>query len=207
VVPLGVPTVPARAGALKLTYWRSLVGPRGEAQDTLVQKFNESHPDVHVDVEYQGVYAQAATKLTAAISANTVPDSMLLTVDAHMPGFARAGALLSLDDLARTADPVDTSKFIPGLLENGVVDGKLYQLPLARSTPLLYYNKDAFQEAGIQEPPRTWSDLRTLGARLAERSRLLRKARQPSTPTAPPIFPRSSTIHRSRRSTSTRGTR
>ena len=53
-------------------------------------------------LEHVGAYAQAAEKLTAALAGNTPPDVMLLTVDQHMPAFTRQGALLSLDELAKS---------------------------------------------------------------------------------------------------------
>lgn len=42
----------------------------------------------------------------------------------------------------------------------GLIDGGLYALPAvgAQSIPLVYYNKDAFAEAGIEEPPTTWDE-------------------------------------------------
>src|SRR5215216_2465228 len=87
---------------VQLTYWKSLEGPRHDAQVKLTDDFNASRSDVKVNLEHVGNYDQAAQKLTAVLAANTPPDVMLMTVDSYLPGFARMGALQALDDYART---------------------------------------------------------------------------------------------------------
>ena len=161
---------PIPPGALRIAYWRSLAGPRGAAQDKLAQDFNDSQTAIHVDVTYAGSYDPAAQKFTAALAGGTAPDCILLTVDSYMPGFARADALLPLDAYAALKKPIDTSLFVPTLLNNGIVDGKLYQLPLARSTPLLYYNQDALTEVGLSDPPKTWTEFRTMSPKLVQQA-------------------------------------
>jgi sn-glycerol 3-phosphate transport system substrate-binding protein len=151
----------------ELTYWKSLEGPRHEAQVKLTNDFNASRTDVKVNLEHVGAYAQAAEKLTASLAANTPPDVMLLTVDSHMPGFARLGALHPLDEFARADKSAQMERYVPGFIKNGTIDGKLYQIPLARSTPLLYFNKDHLKAAGLPETaPGTWDQLADTGQRL-----------------------------------------
>jgi sn-glycerol 3-phosphate transport system substrate-binding protein len=47
-------------------------------------------------------------------------------------------------------------------------DGKMLSMPLNSSTPILYYNKDAFKKAGLDpsKPPRTWPEVGDYGKRL-----------------------------------------
>ena len=126
----------------------------------LTDDFNASRSDVQVTLEHVGVYAQAAEKLTAVLAANTPPDVMMLTVDTFMPGFARLGALQPLDDYAKADKSARFDTYVPGFIKNGTVNGKLYQLPLARSTPVLYFNKDHFRAAGLPETaPGTWDQV------------------------------------------------
>ena len=70
---------------VRLTYWKSLEGPRHDAQVKITDDFNASRSDVQVTLEHVGVYAQAAEKLTAVLAANTPPDVMMLTVDTSCP--------------------------------------------------------------------------------------------------------------------------
>jgi sn-glycerol 3-phosphate transport system substrate-binding protein len=145
---------------VRLTYWKSLEGPRHDAQVKITDDFNASRSDVQVTLEHVGVYAQAAEKLTAVLAANTPPDVMMLTVDTFMPGFARLGALQPLDDYTKADKSARFETYVPGFIKNGTVNGKLFQLPLARSTPVLYFNKDHFRAAGLPETaPGTWDQL------------------------------------------------
>jgi sn-glycerol 3-phosphate transport system substrate-binding protein len=145
---------------VQLTYWKSLEGPRHDAQVKLTDDFNASRSDVKVSLEHVGAYAQAAEKLTAVLAANTPPDVMLLTVDTFMPGFARLGALHPLDEFAKADRSARMDTYVQGFLKNGTINGKLYQVPLARSTPVLYFNKDHFRTAGLPETaPNTWDQV------------------------------------------------
>ena len=57
---------------IALTYWKSLEGPRHEAQVKLTDDFNARRPDVKVALEHVGAYAQAAEKLTVPLSATVL---------------------------------------------------------------------------------------------------------------------------------------
>ena len=131
---------------VRLTYWKSLEGPRHDAQVKIDRRLQRRRSDVQVTLEHVGDYAQAAEKLTAVLAANTPPDVMMLTVDTFMPGFARLGALQPAGRLRQgRQERPDSTRTSPAFIKNGTVNGKLYQLPLARSTPVLYFNKDHFR--------------------------------------------------------------
>jgi len=156
-----------------LTYWKSLEGPRHEAQVKLTNDFNAARSDVAVTLEHVGNYDQAAQKLTAVLAANTPPDVMLMTVDSYLPGFARLGALQPLDDYARTDKSAKMDTFVQTFVKNGTIDGKFYQVPLARSTPILYFNKDHLRAAGLPEtPPDTWDQVLDASQKLTRSSAL-----------------------------------
>ena len=154
-----------------LTYWKSLEGPRHDAQVKLTDDFNASRSDVKVTLEHVGNYDQAAQKLTAVLAANTPPDVMLTTVDTYLPGFARMGALQPLDDFAKSDKSAKFDTYVPGFIKNATVNGKFWQIPLARSTPVLYYNKDHFRAAGLSETaPNTWDQLLEAAQKLTRSS-------------------------------------
>jgi sn-glycerol 3-phosphate transport system substrate-binding protein len=174
---------------VQLTYWKSLEGPRHEAQVKLTNDFNAARSDVKVNLEHVGAYALAAEKLTAALAANTPPDVMLLTVDQHMPAFARQGALQPLDEFAKVDKTAQFDKYAPGFIKNGTVGGKLYQIPFARSTPLLYFNRDHLQAAGIPDTgPSTWEQLVDMGQRLV-RAGVMQSANDEPRQRAVPALP------------------
>ncbi|MDQ3700413.1 MAG: ABC transporter substrate-binding protein [Chloroflexota bacterium] len=182
---------PPRLGGkapVRLTYWKSLVGPRHDAQVALVESFNASRPDVHVTLEHAGEYSAAADKLRIALASGAAPDVAMLAVNTDLPAFARGGALQPLDPFFRggagdsgngggapgaargapARRPAEhgggsadgAGGFYPGFIRDSRIDGRLYQLPFARSTPLLYVNVDLLRAAGLPEtPPSSWPEL------------------------------------------------
>jgi sn-glycerol 3-phosphate transport system substrate-binding protein len=142
-----------------VVWWRSLGGKSGEAYDEVARRFNESQSRVTVRVEHQGEYGPLRDKFTAASVAggSALPDLVMLA-DVIFPAFARNGILEPLDDLAKGPGGVDMKDYF-GVVQRGVVDGKLYQFPLGVSTPILYYNQEAVRAAGLNGPPKTWDDL------------------------------------------------
>src|SRR5260370_22425715 len=57
------------------------------------------------------------------------------------------------------------------MLLNRTYNGKFYAVPFQRSTPVMYYNKDAFAEAGLdpEKPPVTWQELANVAQKLTQR--------------------------------------
>ena len=134
---------------VEITYWASQSGVNGEAEQELVNMFNESQQDVKVNYEFQGTYEETAQALTAAIQARQVPALSTLS-DVWWFRFYLSGALQPLDDYIN-ANNTDTADYIESLWTEGIRQGTQYWVPFARSTPLFYYNKEAFAEAGLDE--------------------------------------------------------
>ena len=146
-----------QGGPTEVLYWGSYSGNLGEAELALVNKFNDEHTGVQINYQFQGSYEETAQKLTAAIQANQAPDICLLS-DVWWFRFYLANAIAPLDDLA-SASGLDLTDYVDSLIEEGNRDGSHYWIPFARSTPLFYYNKEAFAEVGLTEAPKTWDEL------------------------------------------------
>lgn len=160
------------AAPVKVVYWRALTGAAGDVQDELVKKFNESQSAVSAEVQFQGAYAELVQKLLAAMAAAAVPDVVLLD-SPFVALFAKDDALVQLDRFAADAKTgLDLKGFIPGLLADGYYKGKLYALPFMRSTPLLYFNRDMFAEAGLPDrAPDTWDEFREFCRKMTKADR------------------------------------
>ena len=155
------PTAPAvvktPGSKVKVVYWGSFSGNLGEAEQGMVKRFNESQDEVEVDYQYQGSYEETAQKLTQALAAGTTPDIVLLS-DVWWFKFYLNDVLLPLNDLF-AANQIDTKDYVDPLIEEGTRKGVIYWVPFARSTPLFYYNKQAWQEAGLPDRgPKTWEE-------------------------------------------------
>lgn len=158
LLALGQGVALAQTARTKIVFWRTFQGPSAKAQEDLIKRFNESQNEVEVEAQYQGVYLELSQKFQAAIAARQLPD--LITLDTGlMEPFARDGMLEPLDALLDGPNGLQRSSFQPGMLELGVVRGKLYLIPFAISTPIMYYNRDMLAKAGIKNPPATWDEL------------------------------------------------
>ena len=158
----------SRTGVTEISYWRTLTGPAGDAQDELAERFNSSQNAVHVNVEFQGSYSDLATKLmTSSVSRRGPEVTQLGTFEIRE--FARAGVLVDLAPFVDGGAGIDTSDWPGTMLEAGRVEGGLYWLPFNVSVPLLYYNPEAFRESGIDSPPATWNEFVDDARRLTRR--------------------------------------
>ena len=150
-------SVKTTGSPIKITYWGSFSGQLGEAEKAVVEKFNTAQGDVVLDYQYQGSYEETAQKLTAALQAKTAPEVSLLS-DVWWFKFYLAKAIQPLDDLLAAAK-VDTTDYVDVLWNEGLRKGKHYWVPFARSTPLFYYNKELWAEAGLPDRgPETWDE-------------------------------------------------
>jgi sn-glycerol 3-phosphate transport system substrate-binding protein len=80
-------------------------------------------------------------------------------------------AIVAFDDVVETDDERAWLKsFYPALMENGTTGGKTWGIPFQRSTIVMYYNKDAFRDAGLdpENPPATWDELVSAGQKLTK---------------------------------------
>lgn len=155
--PTKAPAPAAASGPQKLVYWGAFAANLGKAQDEVVKRFNDSQKDITVDHQFQGSYEELANKLTAALQAKQAPDIAVLS-DVWWYKFYLNRAIQPLDDLMKS-EKVDTKDYVDSLFNEYVQGGKSYALPFARSTPLFYYNKDAYKKAGLPDrAPKTWDE-------------------------------------------------
>ena len=82
---------------------------------------------------------------------------------------------MPLDDLI-AADPEGQAfvdDFIDGFMLDSYVDGSIYSIPFQRSTMVMFYNKDAFEEVGLdpEAPPTTWDEMVEYAQKLTNENR------------------------------------
>jgi sn-glycerol 3-phosphate transport system substrate-binding protein len=159
--------VQSTGSTVDITYWGSWSGDLGKAEQEVVKRFNESQSDVKVEYQFQGNYEETAQKLTAALAAKQTPDVSALS-DVWWFKFYVNQVLAPLNDFI-AAQELDTSDYVDSLWNEGVRNDTQYWIPFARSTPLFYYNKDAFKEIGLDEPPAKWSEFAEIAPQLVKK--------------------------------------
>ncbi len=162
---------PASAGVeLTMYYPVAVGGPLTKIVDGLVAEFEKENPDVKVNAIYAGNYNDARIKALAALkSGKPAQLSVMFAIDIYE--LIEQDAIVPFDDLVSTDEErAWLNSFYPALMENGRTMGKTWGIPFQRSTIVMYYNKDAFREAGLdpEKPPATWDELVSMGKKLTK---------------------------------------
>ncbi|EMT40104.1 ABC-type sugar transport system, periplasmic component [Thermoanaerobacter thermohydrosulfuricus WC1] len=148
---------------IKLGMWSSSPAEK-KIVDDQIAKFKEKYPNIDVQIEtIVGDYMQ---KLQTELASNTAPDIFYLD-SMPAPQLMSSGVLEPLDDYIKKYN-VDVNDFEPALLSAFQWEGKTYGLPKDFNTLALFYNKDMFKAAGINEPPKTWEELRDVAKKLTK---------------------------------------
>jgi sn-glycerol 3-phosphate transport system substrate-binding protein len=163
---------PARADT-ELTFYYPIAvgGPLTKVIDGYARQFEKEHPGIKVNPIYAGNYDDARIKALAALKAGqSAPLSVLYSIDLYE--LIEQDVILAWDDVATSAEDRAWLKvFYPALMMNGTYKGKVYGIPYQRSTIVLYWNKDAFKEAGLDpnKPPANWSEMAQMAAKLVKK--------------------------------------
>ena len=140
-----------------VVFWHSFGGEPLTVLQGLVDKYNSSQTDIYVEAQYQGSYEMTMQKLATAIVAKQVPDICVLS-EVTWRKIHLADALEPYDDYF-DAD-VQPDQFIDQFIDEGTVQGKLWWMPFARSTPIFYFNRTLFEQAGLPSAgPKSWEQL------------------------------------------------
>lgn len=155
-------------GHAKVTieFWHQFSGgtPK-EAIDTLVEQFNATHKDIHVNAI---AVPQYRDNVQTAIVGGTPPD---VVYNLEAATYGRSGMLMSLSPFV-ARDALDLDMYFPLAIEESTFRGNLYGLPIFLAIhPMIAYRVDAFESVGLDpaDPPKSWQELHAAGRRLTDR--------------------------------------
>lgn len=164
VMLVSIAAVSAMAEPLKLTmYFPVNVGGNvANLIDSMTAEFNAENPDIQVEAVYTGNYDDTVTAIQTAIQGGNAPD-LFVSLATQRFTMASTKMAMPLDDLI-AADPEGQAfvdDFIDGFMLDSYVDGQTYSIPFQRSTMVMFYNKDAFKEVGLdpEAPPTNWTEM------------------------------------------------
>ncbi|OZF06641.1 ABC transporter substrate-binding protein [Rhodococcus sp. 15-1154-1] len=149
-----------------INFWSSHPGKSQEFERELISRFQAENPGLTVNLIDGGKnYEEVAQKFNASLSGTDVPDVVVLS-DVWWFNFALTGAIEPLDKHFSAAG-VDSSDYVDSLLADYNWNGNHWALPYARSTPLFYYNKDVWAQAGLPDRgPASWQEFDEWGPRI-----------------------------------------
>lgn len=169
---LAAPAI-ARAQAMKLSFYYPIAvgGPIPAIIDGYCKAFH-AETGIEVTPVYAGNYGETLTKAVTAIKGGSGPQLAVLLA-AEMHSLQDLDILASLDEIGGLEGDGKAwlGGFYPAFLANSVVDGKTWSVPFQRSTAIMYYNKTAFTEAGLdpEKFPLTWAELGAAAEKLTKR--------------------------------------
>ncbi len=153
-------------GKVQIEFWNALTGKNEEILKGFVDEFNDQSENVEVNMVSQGDYWENGTKLQAAIAAKNQPDLTMLEIT-QISQFASFGTLANVDDYISDETKED---FLDGLMREAEYNGETVAVPLNRSTPLLYINKDMCESAGLDPAgPKNWEELKVYAEKLTNK--------------------------------------
>lgn len=151
-----------------ITFWHAMGGVNGEALDYLVKKFNEENEyGITVVSEYQGSYDDSITKLKSAQLGNMGAD-LVQIYDIGTRFMMDSGWIVPMQDLVDADGDFNLDTIEPNIAAYYTVGDTLYSMPFNSSTPILYYNKDMFEAAGIEEAPASFEEIKAAGDKLKD---------------------------------------
>lgn len=149
----------------EISFWHSMGGVNGQAIDTLVEQFNkENEYGITVNAQYQGEYDDSLNKLKNAQIGNMGAD-LVQVYEIGTRFMIDSGWIIPMQEMV-DADGYDVSQIEPNLAAYYTIDDKLYSMPFNSSTPIMYYNKDMFDKAGITEIPESLEGIEAIGDKL-----------------------------------------
>lgn len=146
-------------------------GPITKIIDGFAADFEKENPGIKLRPIYSGSYQESIAKALTAVKSGDPPvTSILLSTDMYT--LIDEDAIVPFDDLIKTPeDKAWVRSFYPAFMENSQTGGKTWGIPFQRSTIVLYYNQDAFREAGLDpnRPPGTWKEMAEYAQKLTRR--------------------------------------
>lgn len=135
----------------------------------IIKEFNKVHPEIKVKLEapYPD-YEEVAQRTLVGVTQGNAPTISFQGIN-QIRQFVDAGHAYDLTPF-KQADARWQNKegYYPSMMELGMFNGKQHAVPFAVSTPIMYYNADLFQKAGLDpnNPPKTWDEVTKAAAKI-----------------------------------------
>lgn len=170
-IALAVPTATAFAAPVEVDYWSVFTGGDGAVMQGMVDAFNESQDEVHVNhtpMTADDLYQ----KIPLAVQTGTeVPDVAVVHIE-RIPNFVTNDMLYSYDEDILSEAGISADEYIASAFTASNIDDEQYGVPLDVHSYVTYYNKDLFDKYDlnefIEDGVLTFDEIRALGDKARE---------------------------------------
>jgi sn-glycerol 3-phosphate transport system substrate-binding protein len=165
--PSGSATSTARQ--VEISLWHSETASNLNSIQALVRRFNASQSEVKVKLAFQGTPDDNMAKVLASLQGGEPPTIACLD-EVRVQRLIDTGAFRPVQEFI-DAENYDLSDFDPKTIQYFTVDDKLWAMPISIAVPLLYYNKVAFREVGLdpEKPPQDLEELKEIAPKFVKR--------------------------------------
>ena len=159
----------AFADTVKVDWWHAMGGLNGERVNKISADFNASQSAYEIVPTYKGNYTETMTAAVAAFRAKEHPHLVQVFEVGTATMMAAKGAVYPIEQLMSDAnEPFDKGDYLPAVISYyQTPTGELLSMPFNSSTPVMWYNVDAFEAAGAKVPS-TWAEVKTAAQALVD---------------------------------------
>ena len=161
------PTAEGPSGPVTLTFWHGYTDAEADSLNALIDAWNAENPDIKIDPLFVN-NDKALQKLTVALQGGEPPD-ITYQYGSSLPQLAGAPGLIDLTDRVQQPE-VDWEDFVAGARTAATFEGKVLGVPALIDNLAVVYNKDLFDDAGLDHPSPdwTWEDFRAAAKALTD---------------------------------------
>jgi ABC-type glycerol-3-phosphate transport system substrate-binding protein len=149
-----------------VSFWHVYQGSDAAALDALIQQFEEQNPQVTVDAQFTGGFAEQTKKIVSSLQAGD-PPNLAIAYPSDVINYESSGRVMNLTPYIEDA----TVGLSPEELEDvfdiqrtinryDAADGDYLSFPFTANVMVLFYNVDLLESVGIDSPPTTWDEFR-----------------------------------------------
>ncbi|MFJ8444805.1 ABC transporter substrate-binding protein [[Kitasatospora] papulosa] len=153
-----------------LKFWHGWSAPgEVEAINENITRFEKLHPNI--DVVSTGNVSDETINQALRAGGGDAPDVVTSFTTNNVGQYCSSGMWVDLDPFMRKSGIDKTKVFPKTLLDYTRYEGVQCATPLLADAFGMYYNKDAFEAAGITRPPRTMSEMKADAVKLTQRNK------------------------------------
>ncbi|MBM7539919.1 ABC transporter substrate-binding protein [Amphibacillus cookii] len=144
---------------VEVVFWHAMGGALQDALDQIVDQYNQGQDQVIVKAEYQGTYDEALTKFNSIAGTDSAP-TMMQVFEIGTKSMINSGGIEPIQTFV-DQDGYDMDHLEENIINYYRVEDQFYSMPFNSSTPVMYYNKEAFEAAGLDAdtPPATYQEI------------------------------------------------
>lgn len=148
---------------VELSLWSYYSDGEQKQLEAMIEKFNDSQENIKVSHQYIP-FSDLKKQLSVGIAAGNLPDLAIIDNPDHA-AYAAMGMFADITD--KVNEWGQQEKYFEGPWDSVVYDGKVYGVPFVSNCLALFYNKDMFEQAGV-EPPTNWTELEEVSKKLSK---------------------------------------